>query len=355
MSRKSSPALDVIIPVYNAGAFLADAVESIARQTFTRFRCLVCDASTDGSSGFLGDFAARDPRFIVIRQPKTSLGEALQEGLLAAEAPLAARMDADDIAWPERFAVQVKVMEQRPELLALGSDFQCLDEHGRPGRVVRMPRENELRDEMSWRCPLAHPTAVFRRREVLAAGGYRAFFKRTEDYDLWLRLSRRGELDNCGRVLLYYRIHGENSTLTHALETRRYVLAALASHTLALRTGRDPLEDGRAATCEELLKALPHKDRVLAMGKALAGSARLLGDPEEDPEGGEWLEQVRALPRDAEVRRILASYHTRLARRYMVTQTLKALNHFILACRADAGIVLSLGGQWLRQHLRRLY
>ena len=347
--------LDVILPVYNAGEFLKAAVESIARQTFTDFRCFLCDASTDGSSDFLRDFAARDPRFVLIRQKKSSLSEALQEGLLAAEAPLVARMDADDISLPQRFAVQLKIMERRPELLALGSDIQFLDERGRLGAVVRKPRNKALRAEITWSCPLVHPTVIFRRREVLAAGGYRAFFKRTEDYDLWLRLSRRGELDNCGPVLLYYRLHPENSTVVHAREGRRYVLAALASHMLALRTGHDPLEDGSAATCEDLLKALPPRDRVLARGRALAGSARLLGDAEDDPEGGGWLEELLALPREAEVRRILALYHVRLVKRYAATNPSKSARHFALACRAEARVVLSVGGQWLRRHLRRIY
>jgi len=355
MITKPDFVLDVLLPVYNAGEFLKDAVDSIARQTFTGFRCFICDASTDGSSDFLTDFSARDPRFIIIRQQKCSLSAALQEGLLLAEAPLVARMDADDISLPNRFAVQLKAMEQRPELLVLGSDIQCLDEHGRLGRVVRLPNKNALRDEILWRCPLSHPTVIFRRREVLAAGGYREFFKRTEDYDLWLRLSRRGELDNLAHVLLYYRIHRENSTLVHALEGRRYVLAALASHMLVLRTGLDPLEEEGGATCEELVNALPHRDRVLARGKALAGSARLLGDPEEDPEGGGWLEQLLALPRDAEIRRILASYHLHLVKRYIAKNPPKSVKHFALACQADTKAVLSLGGEWLMQHIRRIH
>jgi len=353
MQHKPSSVLDVILPIYNAGAYLIDAVVSLAGQAFTQFRCFLCDASTDGSSDFLDDFAARDPRFIIIRQQKISLSEALQEGLLAAQAPLIARMDADDIALPERFAVQVKIMEQRPELLVLGSAIRYMDAQGRPGRVAHMPRTDALREELVWGCPLSHPTVVFRRQAVLEAGGYRAFFACAEDYDLWLRLSRRGVLDNCNQVLLHYRMHNMNSVSTHTLENRRYALTALAAHMFALRSGKDPLEDGSATSCEGVIQALPRQDRIRAQGRMLACCAHFLGDAEEDPEGADWLEQVRTLPRDAEIRRILASYHMRLVKRYAVMQPHKAAKNFALACKADTGVVASFCGKLLMQYARR--
>ncbi len=346
-----SPPLDILLPIYNAGPFLTAAVDSMARQTFTDFRCFLCDATTDGSSDFLADLAERDPRFVIIRQKKSSLSEALQEGLLETTAPLVARMDADDISLPNRFAVQMKIMEQRSDLLALGSAIRYMDAQGRPGRVAHMPGMDMLQTELLWGCPLSHPTVIFRRQAVLEAGGDRALFPYAEDYDLWLRLSRKGKLDNCDQVLLLYRMHGKNSVFCHALEGRQCTLTAQAAHMLALRTGKDPLENGSAASGEYLLNALPYKDRVLIQGRMLADSAHLIGDAEEDPQGGDWLEQVRALPRTAEVRRILASYHMRLVKRYAAIKPYKAIQHAILACKADTSVTLGFYKKLLMQHL----
>jgi hypothetical protein len=86
----------------------------------------------------------------------------------------------------------------------------------------------------------------------------------------------------------------------------------------------------------------------------LANSAHLLGDAEEDPEGAHWLDHVLTLPRDAEVRRILASYHMRLVKRYAARQPRKATAHFARACKADAGIVTSFCGRLLMQYARRM-
>ena len=87
-----TPQLSVIIPIYNAGSYLHEAVLSIQNQTFTDFECLLCDASTDGSSNYLADFIKTDPRFILFRQPGCSLPESLQTGLEQAKAPFIARM-----------------------------------------------------------------------------------------------------------------------------------------------------------------------------------------------------------------------------------------------------------------------
>jgi hypothetical protein len=86
----------------------------------------------------------------------------------------------------------------------------------------------------------------------------------------------------------------------------------------------------------------------------LAGSAHLLGDAEEDPDGADWLEHVRALPRNAEVRRILAAYHMRLVKRYAAKQPWRAAAHFARACKADAEVVASFCGKLLMQNARRM-
>lgn len=326
------------------------ALESIREQTYTDYRCIICDASTDGSSDSLERLVSDDSRFTVIRQDKSSLSMALQEGLLAATAPLVARMDADDVALPQRFAIQVEAMRAREDMLALGSDYRYMDAKGRLGRVIRMPREALIRKTMLDGSPLAHPTAIFRRQAVLDVGGYRTLFDRAEDYDLWLRLSRRGKLDNINQVLLHYRLHSDNSVVTHAVENRRYTLLALVAHLAATKTGKDPLqEDGGL---KDAMQLLAPNERVMACGRVLAGSAHLIGDATEDAEGAAWLEALQKLPRNTTVSTILAVYYMRLVKRYAIHFPGKAAVNFAKAMQANSYISMQMCSKFLLQYMR---
>ncbi len=350
-----SPALSVIIPIYNCGKFLADAIKSIRQQTFGDFECLLCDASDDGSSDFLRELAIRDPRLRIIRQAKSTLGQALQEGLLSARAPFVARMDADDIALPQRFAVQVAHMQTHPELLALGSAIQYMDADGNLGRTAVMPRKKDIPVAILWGCPIAHPTAMFRRDASLKAGGYRALFPFWEDYDLWLRLSRLGPLDNIPQVLVRYRMHGGNSVEVHAAKGRPYAIAAQAAYLLALKTGRDPLDGEQALPApERLLAALPKRERLLLLGRMLACTAHFIGDEEEDALGREWLEELRAAMPDSRIREILGVFHMRCVKRYARRSFIRALKHFFSASFFAPATVAAMCGKLFMQYIKML-
>ena len=121
-----SPAISVVLPVYNAEAYVREAVESILAQTFTDFELIIInDGSTDGSGAILRELAARDARIVLVERPNDGLVSALNDGIKIARADLIARMDADDVSMPERFALQHARMVQEPELAVLGS-FICV-------------------------------------------------------------------------------------------------------------------------------------------------------------------------------------------------------------------------------------
>ncbi len=107
--------VDILLPVRNAEHTLPDALDSVTRQTFTRFRVLVVDdGSTDGSSDILKAYADRDTRFHILSSGGAGLVAALNQGLAACNAPLIARMDADDIMLPERIERQVAYLDANP-------------------------------------------------------------------------------------------------------------------------------------------------------------------------------------------------------------------------------------------------
>ena len=135
-----NPAISVILPVYNAEAYVREAVESILAQTFTDFECIIInDGSTDGSEAILRELAAHDTRIVLVERPNDGLVSALNEGIGRARAGLIARMDADDVAMPERFALQYARMVQEPELAVLGSSIRVIDKVGNIIRLLERP------------------------------------------------------------------------------------------------------------------------------------------------------------------------------------------------------------------------
>ena len=228
-----NPAISVILPVYNAETYVREAVESILAQTFTDFECIIInDGSTDDSGAILRELAARDTRIVLIERPNGGLVSALNDGIESARAEFIARMDADDMAMPERFALQHARMVQEPELAVLGSFIRVMDKAGniiRLGEYSLTPKAvaHQLEKEG---CPVAHPAVMMRRDAVLKAGGYRKAFCHAEDYDLWLRISDLGHaIANLPQPLLNYREHGANMSKVHwQAQGRGGILASLA-------------------------------------------------------------------------------------------------------------------------------
>jgi glycosyltransferase involved in cell wall biosynthesis len=212
-SHRRAPTISVVMPVYNARRYVAQAVESILAQTVTDFEFVIIDdGSTDGSTAILRRYAERDGRIRLVSRPNTGLVRALNEGLSLVRGPFVARMDADDISLPDRFALQLAAFRANDRLVALGGSFVCMDAAGRHLTRFEQPTDDATIQSHLLRghCALGHPTAMMRREAALAVGGYDEAFATAEDLDLWLRLGERGELGNVPEVVLKYRLHAES-------------------------------------------------------------------------------------------------------------------------------------------------
>lgn len=226
------PAISAVLSVYNGETYVREAVESILAQTFTDFELIIInDGSTDGSGAILRELGAQDSRIVLVERANGGLVSALNEGIAQAKGDLIARMDADDVAMPERFALQLARMTAEPNLGVLGSFIRIVDKKGRfirHGHYPVTPAETERFLEHG--SPLAHPTVMMRKEAVMRAGGYRMAFSHCEDYDLWLRISELGyAIANLSQALLNYRVHGANvSTMHREAQELGTVVARLA-------------------------------------------------------------------------------------------------------------------------------
>ncbi len=207
------PVVSIVIPVYNAGRHLAGSIGSMIEQTFPHWEMIcVDDGSTDGSSQVLDWFASIEPRIQVIHQTNSGIVDALNRGCALARGGYLCRMDADDIATPNRLEVQSAWLNAHPKVVALGASILEMDEDGAPLGVQRLALEHDaiVARLMARQPGLFHPTTMIRTDAFREANGYRKEYEWIEDHDLWLRLGLRGELRNLEDVLLCYRQHASS-------------------------------------------------------------------------------------------------------------------------------------------------
>ena len=158
-----NPQLSILLPVYNAAQYILKAVDSILKQSLTDFELiLIDDGSSDGTEQLVRQLAAKDQRIHLVQRPNKGLIATLNEGLALARSPLIARMDADDIAFPERLAAQYAYMNSRPDLLAVGSYVMFMDDQDTMYRKKTFPGGKEILEAFRWGCPLVHPAVMMR-------------------------------------------------------------------------------------------------------------------------------------------------------------------------------------------------
>lgn len=237
----SAPKVSVLLPVYNAERYLETAIRSILEQSFSDFELIaVDDGSTDRSGAILDRLAIEDERIVVLRQDNTGVTRALNAGLAMARGEYVARMDADDIARPDRFARQVAELEARPDVVVLGTQFRLIDPDGRPLKPMAVPLHHAdldtrlfERQELS----ICHPSAMMRASALKAVGGYDESFSSAQDVDLFLRLAEVGELANLENELMSYRIH--TASMGYTERPAQLQNAWRAGQRAAERRGRD--------------------------------------------------------------------------------------------------------------------
>ncbi|HLJ21007.1 MAG TPA: glycosyltransferase [Stellaceae bacterium] len=213
ISSLMSPRVSVVMPVFNGGAYLSTAIESVLAQTFgDRELVIVDDGSTDGSADVIARFAANEPRIRAFRKENSGISDTLNLGISEARGDWIARLDADDVMLPHRLERQVAFVSADSEIVAAGSYYDIIDAAGTRCATLRpLPRDRgELQRILDAREPLTftHPTMIYRRHIAVALGGYRREYEPCEDTELFARMiAMSGVILIQPEVLTLYRVH----------------------------------------------------------------------------------------------------------------------------------------------------
>lgn len=204
------PKISVLMPVYNCELYIRDSIESILNQTFGNFELLIIDdASTDKTVNIIKRY--NDSRIKLIEKPEnTGYTNSLNFGLSIAKGEYIARMDGDDISFPERFAKQVAFLDINQEVVLCGTAIKVIG----TDKVICYPEFHEFIkiELLKYNC-IIHPSVMIR-RSVLDYYfiKYDISKEPAEDYNLWTELLLYGKFYNFQEVLLYYRVHESQVT-----------------------------------------------------------------------------------------------------------------------------------------------
>ena len=213
------PKISVIMPCYNPDKqYLKEAVESILNQTYKDFEFLILDdGSTDNIEEIINEYKHFKPgnSIIYVKLKHQGIAETLNYGLDIAQGEYIARMDADDISYPQRFETQVDFMDKNPEYSVLGSAIELFQDKKGIHSYPLIPKYLDFTKG----CYIAHPTIMLRKEDF---NKYNLRYKKglaCEDYELWSRAIRYLKFYNLPTPLLKYRLHGDNKSLKSEIYT----------------------------------------------------------------------------------------------------------------------------------------
>jgi glycosyltransferase involved in cell wall biosynthesis len=288
-----SPAVSVILVVRDGAATLPLALRSIAAQTESRWELLAYDdGSRDETPEILERWASADPRIRLFRSPESrGLGARLNELVAAARGPLIARMDADDVSYPDRLRRQVEFLAARPEVDLVGASLAVFHDDGvLLGKRTAPPSHAKIVGVPFRAFRIFHPTWMGR-AEWFRRHPYKGGAVRSQDQELLYRALPRSTYANLSEILLGYR--EERISLTRNSRARWQMTWRVA--VMSIRRGRPD---------HAVLNALSHlvKAALDVIAVATGAGHRLLRQragrisPEEREEWNRVWRSVRDAP-----------------------------------------------------------
>lgn len=278
---KRSPSVSVIIPCYNQGRFLGDAIESALRQSLGRPEVIVVD---DGSLDDSGQVAGGYAGVRVIRQENRGLSAARNAGIDASTGDYLVFLDADDRLLPRALESGARCLEDHPDCAFVYGGYRLIAEDG--SAMASPPREGErgepYLDMLRSNYIGMHATVMYRRTVFDSVGRFDTSRAACEDYDLYLRITRNFPVRRHDDVVAEYRQHGENMSLNPGLmlKTSLSVLGAQRKYARGNKKSAEAYKAGvrnwQKYYGKKLMKDLRSRAKAREWDQVLMGALTLL-------------------------------------------------------------------------------
>lgn len=257
MIDKNSPNISVLMSVYNAEKTLAKAVDSILSQTYRDFEFIICDdASSDTTADLLEEYRKKDERIVLLKHTENKgLATSLNDCLKIAKGKYIARQDADDISKLERLERTLEYLKSTgAPYVAAG--IYVFDDKGIFSK--RMFEEKITKHIIAKKNPFFHPTMMFKKEILDKVDGYRVAeeTRRTEDYDLVMRLAAENLIGQNLQEYLYYVYEPMDAYLRHTKKTRKY---EISTRWRGLKLMKSPFYDYIYLIKPIIMSLIPHK------------------------------------------------------------------------------------------------
>ncbi|MDW8002956.1 MAG: glycosyltransferase family 2 protein [Deltaproteobacteria bacterium] len=240
------PKVSIIMGIFNCEQYVGKAIASIKCQTFRDWECIICDdGSKDNTWNAVCRHVSDDKRFVLLRNEKNlGLGATLNKCIEKAQGEYLARQDGDDTSHSQRLERLVKFLDENPDIAVVGSYAELCDKFDRVWGVLKPPLNPSAFDWLKGSCVI-HASTLMRKDVLLKCGLYDPTALRVEDYDLWLRMLKKGfrivtfpevlyryklDLEDYRKKKFRYRLKEAATILRHAREVQaplRYYVYAL--------------------------------------------------------------------------------------------------------------------------------
>jgi glycosyltransferase involved in cell wall biosynthesis len=251
----NKPIVSVVMVARNMERFLPETIESVLSQTFREFEFIVVDyGSTDGSKQIVANYAQSDARIRLHEIPECPLVEARNKGCSLAQGRYVAVQDADDISLSDRFQHELNFLENHPDYGMVGGLPEWVDLNGKKLWLARFPEDDhEIKSALLSYFPFCHTSLLIRKEAFELVGGYRPVMTQSHDYDLAMRISEHFRCANLPQVVVKYRIHPNQVSLSKRNKQTLCKLAVQASAASRRAGKQDSLNSVREITPAALL------------------------------------------------------------------------------------------------------
>jgi glycosyltransferase involved in cell wall biosynthesis len=244
--------VSVIIPVRNGAATIESAVNSLVWQTYDDLKIIIVnDRSTDNTYQLCERMADASGKIVLVNNTGQGISSALNYAIALSDSEYIARMDADDISFPERIARQVDLLDNAPQIAVVGSSFMRF---GALNKHAFVP----IGEDACYYCsrlfsPFCHPTTVFRRSALAATGGgYDGSYDGAEDFELFSRMLDSFQGTNIEEPLFAYRIHPSQVSATQSARQK-----SLSRRIIKRNVGKVVAEMGQIKAYKTILENIP--------------------------------------------------------------------------------------------------